>query len=108
MRQRTMRFRPPTLADVQAYAAEKGLTIDALRFTDFYASKGWKVGTTPMKDWQAAVRNWCARDSAPSQPARAAPKTVREQAYSQRDYSDEDNALPAWMVEKMRELEAPA
>lgn len=57
------RFRPPTAGEVAEYAASKGLAIDAGRFVDFYASKGWKVGSTGMKDWRAAVRNWCRRDA---------------------------------------------
>lgn len=58
------RFTPPTADDVRTYAREKGFSIDAERFVDFYASKGWKVGSTPMKDWKAAVRNWVSRDRA--------------------------------------------
>lgn len=55
------RFAPPTLEEVQAYAREiPGLNAEA--FLDFYASKGWKVGTQPMKDWKAAARNWRRRD----------------------------------------------
>lgn len=57
------RFVPPTVDDVEQYAAEKGLTVDAQRFVDFYASKGWRVGSSPMKDWRAALRNWCARNA---------------------------------------------
>tara|TARA_R110000824_G_scaffold15839_1_gene66447 strand:+ start:2187 stop:2951 length:765 start_codon:yes stop_codon:yes gene_type:complete len=34
---------------------------EALSFYDYYASKGWKVGQSPMKDWQAAARNWVRR-----------------------------------------------
>lgn len=52
------RFVPPTQEQVQAYSAEKGYGIDAERFVDFYASKGWMVGKNKMKDWKAAVRNW--------------------------------------------------
>ena len=33
------------------------------RFVDFYASKGWRVGKEPMKDWEAAVRTWERRDN---------------------------------------------
>lgn len=56
------RFTPPTTDEVSAYAKEKGYQIDADRFVDFYASKGWLVGKSPMKDWKAAVRNWATRD----------------------------------------------
>lgn len=52
------RFTPPALDDVAAYCTERGNSIDPQRFIDFYQSKGWKVGSTPMKDWKAAVRNW--------------------------------------------------
>ncbi|MCI8469328.1 MAG: hypothetical protein HFJ75_07595 [Eggerthellaceae bacterium] len=56
------RFRAPTPEEVAAYAAERGIAVDAGRFCDFYASKGWKVGRSPMTDWQAAARNWARRD----------------------------------------------
>lgn len=51
------RFTPPTLAEVQAYVSERHSLVDAQEFIDFYASKGWMVGKTPMKDWKAACRN---------------------------------------------------
>ena len=53
---------PPTVEDVAAYAKEKGLALDPAHFVDFYASKGWKVGREPMKDWKAACRNWVRQD----------------------------------------------
>lgn len=56
------RFIPPTADEVRAYAKEKGFSIDAERFVNFYESKGWKVGSSPMKDWRASVRNWASRD----------------------------------------------
>lgn len=61
-KEKRTRFTPPTVEEVEAYAREKGLNIPAERFVDFYASKGWKVGNAPMKDWKAAARNWAARD----------------------------------------------
>ena len=56
------RFQKPTLEDVQEYVSSQGIVIDCQAFLDFYESKGWKVGSTPMKDWKAAVRNWARRD----------------------------------------------
>lgn len=52
------RFTPPSVDEVAAYCRERGNAVDAQRFVDFYASKGWKVGSAGMKDWCAAVRNW--------------------------------------------------
>ena len=51
------RFVPPTLAEVQSYVAERQSPVDPQGFIDFYESKGWMVGNTPMKDWKAACRN---------------------------------------------------
>lgn len=56
------RFRAPTVDEVRRYCEEKGHQIDPERFCDYYASKGWKVGSSPMKDWKAAVRNWARKD----------------------------------------------
>ena len=52
------RFVPPKVDEVRAYCEERGNGVDPEAFVDFYTAKGWKVGSNPMKDWQAAVRNW--------------------------------------------------
>lgn len=52
------KFTKPTLDDVAQYCAERKNSVSPLAFFDFYESKGWKIGNTPMKDWQAAVRTW--------------------------------------------------
>lgn len=51
-------FTPPTLEEVARYCTERHNGIDPETFIDFYTSKGWKVGSTKMKDWKAAVRTW--------------------------------------------------
>lgn len=56
------RFTPPTLEEVRNYCKERNSTVDPERFIDFYASKGWKIGNSAMKDWKAAVRTWEKRD----------------------------------------------
>lgn len=62
------RFVPPSPEEVLAYCIEKGYPIDAGRFCDYYASKGWRVGSSPMKDWMAAVRAWARREEAHGPP----------------------------------------
>ena len=52
------RFTKPTLSEVKAYCEERQNHVDAQRFIDYYESKGWLVGKSPMKDWKAAVRTW--------------------------------------------------
>lgn len=86
------RFTAPTVEDVTAYCRERKNKVDPQRFVDFYAAKGWKVGTTPMKDWKAAVRTWEQRDNTPSAPA----KVVSAQQYTQREYND-DELEPDWV-----------
>lgn len=62
----------PTVEEVAAYCRERGNRVDAERFVDFYASKGWKVGNQPMKDWKACVRTWERREGKPKQTSRFA------------------------------------
>ena len=52
------RFSVPTLEEVSSYCQERNNGVDAERFINYYESKGWKVGSSPMKDWRAAVRTW--------------------------------------------------
>ena len=52
------RFSPPTVDEVQEYCQSRSNGIDPEAFVAFYASKGWKVGRTPMKDWKQAVITW--------------------------------------------------
>lgn len=85
------RFSPPTVEEVRAYCTERGNQIDAQHFVDFYASKGWRVGNQPMKDWRACVRTWEQRDRGGgfSGTGKAAKPNPALQ-YSQREYTDED------------------
>lgn len=57
------KFSPPSVEEVWAYCVEKRLSVDAKSFVDFYESKGWKVGSSPMKDWKAACRTWANREN---------------------------------------------
>lgn len=58
----TKRFTKPTVDEVRDYCQKQGYNINAESFVDFYESKGWLVGKTPMKDWKAAVRTWARND----------------------------------------------
>jgi hypothetical protein len=53
-----VRFVKPTIEEVRAYCRDRGNTIDPEAFVAYYESKGWKVGTAPMRDWKAAVITW--------------------------------------------------
>lgn len=97
------KFSPPTADEVKAYAADKGLTLDADRFVDFYAAKGWKVGAAPMKDWRAAARNWARDDRTRAAPPPRQSKVTQEQSYHQREYAASPG-MSDWMKELSAEL----
>ena len=78
------RFTPPSVEEVAVYCRERGNSVSPQRFVDFYAAKGWRVGSAAMKDWRAAVRTWEDRDEHP--PNRR--KTVGAQQYAQRSYTE--------------------
>ena len=55
----------PTVDEVESYMASCVITDGYVlktglsqRFHDYYESKGWMVGNSPMSDWQASARKW--------------------------------------------------
>ena len=87
------RFSPPTVEEVRRYCEERKNGVDAERFVNFYASKGWKVGNQTMKDWQACVRTWEKRDSGAAPSGYSAgyvrPENPKNH-YEQRSYTDKE------------------
>lgn len=62
------RFVRPTLEEVKAYCLDKGYSIDAERFINYYESVDWKRGKTPIKDWKATVRTWESKNKHNNMP----------------------------------------
>lgn len=64
------RFVPPDETQAIAFFRENGSNkTEAQTFLDYYQANGWKIsGKTPMKDWQAAARNWIRRAGQYSRP----------------------------------------
>ena len=56
-------FQKPSLDDIRAYCISRGNNVDPEQFLNFYESKGWMVGKTPMRDWRAAIRTWEKREN---------------------------------------------
>lgn len=52
------RFVKPTIDDVAAYCKQRKNSIDPTDFWNHYESKGWVIGKSPMKSWQAAIVTW--------------------------------------------------
>jgi hypothetical protein len=77
------RFVIPTIPQIEQEIVDKGYkNSDAEKFWNYYSSVDWKVGKSlkPMKNWQAALRNWNFsdfNDKPPSKPSfKAAPSPV--------------------------------
>ncbi|MHC4618934.1 MAG: hypothetical protein ACYTEQ_14415 [Planctomycetota bacterium] len=71
-------FEKPTAAAVKEYAASIGYELDGDEFCDFYESKGWVVGKSPMKSWQACVRTWKRKNSPGDNGDAWEPPTIEE------------------------------
>lgn len=56
------RFVPPTVEEVREYCMERGNSVDAQKFVDYYSAANWVRGKTKIKDWKACVRTWEQRD----------------------------------------------
>ena len=63
------KFSPPDYNDIESYMKERNsvaggvwpvdkVVTEAKKYFNYYQSNGWRVGKNPMKDWQAAARNW--------------------------------------------------
>jgi len=67
-KKKNTRFVKPTVSQVADYMRTYCLiqsiqtNADPQQFVDFYESKGWKVGKTTMKNWEASCRGWINRD----------------------------------------------
>jgi len=76
-------FHAPSVSEVEEYG--KTLSPEFTRaaaFVDFYESKGWLVGKSPMKSWQASVRTWNNKDENPSgKPSTLEKTTLFDDSY---------------------------
>lgn len=58
-------FVPPTVEEVARYVAEHQLLVDAGRFVDYYARRGWRTqGRWKLIDWRAKLGDWDSRERA--------------------------------------------
>ncbi len=58
------KFIKPSLEEVRAFMNELGSSMwytEGSKFWNYYESKGWVVGRSGMKDWNAAARGWLSR-----------------------------------------------
>lgn len=69
--------RPHDLSEVEAFFAERGLTVDARRFWGLNESRGWVTATgRPVDDWQRLALTWQAHEHAQAPQTEAVPTTA--------------------------------
>ena len=56
-------FSPPTVDEVKAYCTERGNSIDAETFVNYYAACGWTIRGEKVKNWKALVNLWEKREN---------------------------------------------
>jgi len=56
----------PTLEEVIAYCQEENNGVDAVKFYNFYESKGWMIGKNKMKKWHSAISTWERQNRPPA------------------------------------------
>lgn len=83
------RFKAPSVEEVQAYCTERGNSIDAQHFVDYYSARGWMLGKNKIKDWKACVRTWERNDSFKPQKHNEEP----EKKYDQNGYESEEDLM---------------
>jgi len=52
------KFKKPDIEEIKTYCKSRNNKVDGEQFLNYYESKGWKIGKTPMKNWKAAIRTW--------------------------------------------------
>lgn len=58
LKDKTKRFVPPSIMEVETFVKEKGYSVDPAKWLNYYTANGWKVGKNKMVDWRASVRTW--------------------------------------------------
>lgn len=74
------RFVKPTVEEVAAFCKQRGNTVDAEAFVNFYESKGWYIGKNKMQNWHAAVYTWEKRERQEQERTRASPRNKTHSA----------------------------
>lgn len=80
-------FKPPTVEDIEEYCRERGNTVDASYFFDYYSSRKWKKANgQPVRDWKQCIITWEHNDKKWGQDGNA---TGNARPFKERDEYDE-------------------
>ena len=76
----------PTLDEVRAKIIEKGYSVDAEAFWNYYESNGWKVGKNPMKKWESALVTWQKKENEHKNRNYGTAKKFNQKEYLRNEY----------------------
>ena len=80
------KFQKPTIAEIQSFCQIRKNSVDADKFFNYYESKGWIVGKSPMKNWQSAIVNWEKNSFANTSQTSSKPSGYPKPQYDNPDY----------------------
>lgn len=82
---------PPTLEEVKSFVIDRGSSVNAVRFYNYYRARNWIVNGVTIVDWRALLIAW---EENQRNYARTPEPPPKEYEYLQNDYSqDEIEAL---------------
>ena len=85
-KERSSSMKRPTLDEVRAKIMEKGYSVDAEAFWNYYESNGWKVGKNPMKKWESALVTWQKKENEHKNRNYGTGKKFNQQEYLRNEY----------------------
>lgn len=83
----------PTLEEVQHYAEESGISVDAARFFEYYQQRGWRTKNgDAITDWKRTMQFWESREGKGNRMKvkQEIPKSDNADAYKGFIYNMED------------------
>ena len=100
-RDKGARFAPPTLAEVEAYNAERGGKVDAKKFWEYYNAGDWKDGKgEKVRSWKQKLITWESKEQTAKPPKGSALE------YEQKQQSPATKAAYAAEVEAFQRFAA--
>ena len=100
-RDKSARFTPPTLAEVEAYNAERGGKVDAKKFWEYYNAGDWKDGKgEKVRSWKQKLITWESKEQTSKPPKGSALE------YEQKQQSPATKAAYAAEVEAFQRFAA--
>lgn len=82
-------MKAPSLQQVETYAEDKGLNVDAEEFWTYYTARGWTSGGEPIYNWKAMLRAWSQRQH--KAPAPQTMNTTKTETVTTTDTSATDD-----------------